>query len=78
MSSPRALHLSASDGKPSKLDRVFNTRKHGYSRLIHISAGQINGIAEQVAYARQTATAECAIARAHGCDIQHRDLHHDY
>jgi hypothetical protein len=77
MSSPRALHLSASDGKPSKLDRVFNTRKHGYSRLIHISAGKINDTADPVAYARQTATAECAIARAHGFGIQHRDLNHD-
>lgn len=35
----------------------------------------MNSTADPVAHARQTAMALCAIARAHGFEIQHRDLH---
>lgn len=40
-----------------------------------IGTGQIDNTADLFVYAKQTATAECAIACAHELEIQHRDLH---
>lgn len=51
-------------------------KKRGYLRFTHIRTGQLNSTADSVAHAKQTATALCAIARAHRFAIQHRDLHH--
>lgn len=60
--------------KPLKLI-MSSTLRNTAIRDLCIRIGQINSTADPVAHVRQTAMALRAIARAHGFEIQHRDLH---